>query len=179
MIPSYILFPLAIVAGGLGRRIVGGLGSQWLGVDLGDTPVRAFWAALLAGVSVLAGAPLLFACAVLIGIFAGSTVGMWGGFSIGHSPGRNTGTDILLMTAHGLAGTIVVACAAYWFGLSWWPLVAAGALCAPCYALAWWQPVEIPLLGCYRGDTIAGSDPPPEAELTWGALVGVAIALAA
>lgn len=160
----------AAVAGALGRRFAGGLMSQWLRLDLGDAPVRVLWGAMLAGVAVAAGLPWQYAAAIVPCVFLGSTVGYYGAMSAGNQPGRSVALDWLLLTLHGLAGTALLSIAAWYQGLLWWPLLAAGAACAPCYAAAWRCPIEFPALGCLR------VDPPPTAELMWGATVGIAVA---
>jgi hypothetical protein len=85
--------------------------------------------------------------------------------------------DFALMSVHGFVGTAPGAAIAMYAGhVSWWTLLAAGLMAAPCYALAWLFPWDIPMLGCYADST--KYDPPPTAELLWGAYVGGATVLA-
>lgn len=167
-----------LLLGALGRRIAGGLGSQWAGVDLGTQLQRLAWGVVLAGVAAVAGATWWQAAALIPAIWLGSVAfGFWGSMTAGHQVGRSAAIDWLLLTAHGAGGMLFAAAGAWWVGLHWLPLSIAGLACAPCYALAWWRPWQIPWLGCYRADPVYQTDPPPTAELLWGACVGVAVAL--
>ena len=163
---TVILIAFAAIASGLGRRMVGGVLSQWLNTDLGDIPVRMLWGAILAAVACASGLWWPYALAVVPCVWIGATVGYWDAML------PRTWRDAVMLTLHGVGGVVALAAGAYALGLAWWWPLAAGLLCAPCYALALACPVEAPWIGCYR------HDPPPTAEVLWGACVGVGVVLA-
>jgi len=185
------IVPIAAIAGAFGRRIAGGVLSQWCGFDVGTQAQRAIWGLLLGLVALAATGPPwvswhagLVVMGVAAGIWAGSCAVGFGlpgcadtGLQVGRVPGRDGVTwsawryDQAALLWHGCGGMLLPAVLAWWMGLTWWWLAIAAALCGPCYELAYDAPLESPWLGCLR------SDPPPTAELLWGALVGVAIAL--
>jgi hypothetical protein len=185
------IIPVAAVAGAFGRRIAGGVLSQWCGVDQGTQVQRVIWGLLMGLVALAARGPpgtdwhaWLVLPGVAFGIWAGSCVFAFRlpwcadtGLQVGRVPGRAGVTwsawwyDQAALLWHGCGGVLLPALLAWWLGLTWWWLAIAGALCGPCYELAYDAPMEIPWLGCLH------VDPPPTAELLWGALVGVAMAL--
>lgn len=162
MIP---LILIAAITSALGRRMAGGLLSQWVGLDLGDASVRLLWGVILSANACAAGLAWPHALAVVPLVWAGSTVGYWDAML------PRSWRDAAVLTLHGLGGTAALAAGAYALGLAWWWPLMAGLLCAPCYAMAMVLPMQAPWLGCYR------VDPPPTAELAWGACVGVSVVL--
>lgn len=168
----FIYILSAAILSAFGRRMVGGLLSQWCKTDLGNLPPRIIWGVIIGNIAWYSGATWWQQLACIPLVVAGCSVGFWGSMSAGNQPGRTILMDWLLLTVHGVGATILLAIAAYYVGLVWWPMVIAGLACAPCYAFAWIYPLQAPWLGCYK------VDPPPTAELLWGACVGVAAALA-
>ena len=154
------------IASGLGRRMVGGVLSHWIGFDLGDAPVRILWGVILGLVAFASGLWWPYAIAVVPLVWAGASIGYW------HSMLPNSFRDWVMLTVHGVGGTVLLAGGAYALGLSWWYPLIAGLMCAPCYAFAKAFPWEIHWLECFK------HDPPPTAELIWGACVGAGVALA-
>lgn len=154
----------AAVAGALGRRMAGGLLSQWLGTDLGDQPARALQACLIGLVVLAAGASGWEPVLVIPAVFAGATVGMFGVMI------PVTIKDLALLLAYGLLAVAPVAGLAWAGGYLWWPVLAAGAFRPFAYLYARFFPMGWPLLGCLR------RDPPPTAELLSGAAFGLAVA---
>lgn len=162
---------VAALASALGRRMAGGLLSHWVGVDLGDLPVRILWGVILAVCAYIVGLQWQYALALIPLVWVDTTVGYFGSMSAGNQQGRSHAVDYALLTLHGLSGVLSPAIGAFLLHLNPVWLIASGLLCAPCYALAWVWPWEIPILGCLQ------RDPPPTAELLWGACVGAGVVL--
>ena len=193
LIPFALGIVLATLAGALGRRVAGGLLSYWLRIDVGTQSQRLLWAATAGGTAWAAGGAWWLALAVGAGIWAGSCVfgfGLPGHPSTGMLMGRRPGSrppqpsghwwrDAGGSLWHGLGGVPLPVLALAWGGAAWWWVLAAGALCPACYEVAWRWPLHCPALGCFN-DPRPGMvpDPPPTAELLWGAVVGAAVFLA-
>ncbi len=182
MIPLALLLPGSAIFGALGRRWSGGLLSAWLSFDIGTQPARLIWGATAGLTAWAAGAVRWHAAVLAVCIASGGILfGFWGSLGMGRRVTpvgyRWAGwpmfaRDFALMEVHGLGGMALAALGAWWGGYAWGWLPAAGALCAPCYALAWAAPLDAPWLGCF-----GERDRPPTAELLWGACVGLACAL--
>lgn len=171
---------LAIPVGALGRRFAGGLLSQWLRFDITTQPARIVWGLMLSGLAGLAGAPWWHALAVAPAIWFGSALfGYWGAASVGRDPGRSVLVDELLLLAHGLGAIafVVAGAVAVGYGADAIIMLASAILCPLAYAAAWRWPLQAPWLGCYHGDPVKGTDPPPTAELLWGSTVGLTLVL--
>jgi hypothetical protein len=76
------------------------------------------------------------------------------------------------MFVYGAGCVAPIAAGALWLGYGWKVLLLlwAAIACPIFYELAWLFPAQMPWLGCYS------NDPPPTAELAWGASVGASIA---
>lgn len=168
MIPEILTALAAILACAMARRIAGGLWPLGLGTQGNRAAAAAIVAGVVFGLSgqvwwALGAAPLAFA-----GYAAGFPPGGMVPRSLEHVGG--------LSQQHGWAAAGPFALAAATLGLAWWPLVIAALLAGPCYWLATlWQPRFCPL-GLNRDGL---PDPPPLAELYFGALLGLALYLAA
>lgn len=167
---------LAIPLGAIGRRIDGGVLETWTGRKWGKITTRFLCASMLALPMFLAGLPPLATLAFIAASWLGGVVGMWSGMGMGRPEWDRTGppesarawfSAAGFMTLYGVLTILPAALALWWFGFSPWPLLAAGLLCAACYEIAFLAPQHCPALGCLRGD------PPPTAELLWGALRGM------
>lgn len=168
---------LAIPLGAIGRRIDGGVLETWTGRKWGKITTRWACASLLALPMFLAGLPPAATLAFIAASWFGGTFGMYGGMGMGRPEHDRTGQPESAsawlsaaqdMTCYGVLTVAPAVLAVMWFGYSPIPLVAAGLLCAACYEIAFRDPQHCPALGCLR------HDPPPTAELLWGALRGVA-----
>lgn len=161
----YILIPIVLIVGALGRRIAGGVLNQWfvgilfqpgafltlLGGDagrvMGDTPARLIYGASMAVAALLAGAGLTVAALMIPAYFIGSTTGNFNSTGMGRS---STGfvECFLGMSVHAALTAVVpyltlVALTMRLHGVSWlafeqggW-LVGLCMLAAPLYDLAW------------------------------------------
>jgi predicted membrane channel-forming protein YqfA (hemolysin III family) len=171
-----IIIIASAVMGGMGRRFAGGLLGQWIGPVVTTQVARLSWGLLCALCALLAGAPSLHALAIIPCIWLGSIFGYFGSMTAGHQPGKTALIDGLLLLAHGIAGVLPLAIGAKLLGYPVSGLLFAGVLCPAAYFLAWAFPLQVPVLGCYCNDPKFQTDPPPTAELIWGAAIGVAIA---
>jgi hypothetical protein len=177
---------LAAVGGGLGRRLAGSKGMP------GGTQVgRAAWAVAVAVTStpaaLLAGAPWWLPPLIGAGFAVGLAVVGNSGMNVGRSIDKHTGQrmfsrpewarGMLQLSGHGASVAALPAIGMTLFGVSPVPVFLAGLACPAMYELAWRHPLHYPRLGLY-GDIIRGPyDPPPTAEVLWGALLaGVAAA---
>lgn len=168
---------LAVPLGAIGRRIDGGVLETWTGRKWGKITTRLACAVGLAVPMFLAGLPPLATLAFIAATWIGGIFGMGStGMSMGRAPG-STGApasarawcaSALEMASYGLFTMFPATIALGAFGFAAWPLALAGLLCAACYELAYRAPLHWPAMGCLR------HDPPPTAELLWGALRGVA-----
>lgn len=168
---------LAIPLGAIGRRIDGGVLETWTGRKWGKITTRWACASLLALPMFLVGLPPAATLAFIAASWLGGIFGMGHGMGMGRPEHDRTGPPIdpqmwriaaYDMTCYGfftVAPAVLVMGA---FGYSPIPLMAAGLACAACYELAFRAPLHWPAMGCLR------HDPPPTAELLWGALRGVA-----
>ena len=164
----------ALIAGsaplvGIGRRIAGGLFGDLFGWILGDTPVRAFFAATGAAALLAGGAVWWMAAIGAVSVFAGATSGNFGAAAMGH--GR-TGFwhDFAWLIPHGLAHAALLAAAMAVAGHGvWWLPLAGGALISPCYVLGW----SLPASWNWRGLGVGM----PASELIWGTAFGLSLAL--
>lgn len=172
MLYSLALALMSLPLGAFGRRWSGGLLSDWLHFDIGTQGGRAVWGACLACVAALAGAPWWLALALGAGFPIGSAIR-------GNSPGMGvTGlADVGWLTLHGAAVVALpaaVAFAAIGSPLAVWPLLLAGALCAPCYIVTHQWPLTAPWLGC---DAAGPRDKrTATAEMLWGAVLALGVA---
>lgn len=168
--------PAAFFFGGLGRRVAGGIGEEWLGHKTpgGDTPVRVFFGATVAAAAALGGAVWWHALALVPLTWVGAATGNFNSMAMGRGT-SSLGHDILGMTAHGVLSALLPALGAWWLGYSWVWIVGAGLLAAPSYTLGWsvtglagkpsWP------LGLRSGTEIA--------EAVWGGLCALGAFLAA
>lgn len=192
MLEVLLVFGAAIL-GAFGRRLAGGLGSQWLGKDLGTQPQRLIWG-ISTGLTVLAcGQPWYVALAALVSVVVSSAIFGYAApwvkspttMSMGHAPGDPNGPvsmpqfwrDFGWMTYHGVGGVLFLTIGSWYLGLFWPAILAAGVLCAPCYTLAYVVKPNIPWLGMLNAPEKGLVDAPPAGEFLWGALVGVGVAL--
>lgn len=191
----FIALLLSAIVGAFGRRFDGGLLSQWLGFSIGTQGGRAVWGIMTAIIALFTN--LVFhgtwiwlpSLLIGVGIVLGSILfGYYDALNSGLSVGGRSGPfilsefihDNLLMTLHGIGGTLFPALVVWWFGYNFWWLVIAGLLCSPLYVLAFWKPWNVKWLGCINDPTIIannGIDAPPTGELYWGAAVGIATCL--
>jgi hypothetical protein len=171
----WLLADAIVLANALGRRIAGGVLSQWVG-PIGGTQVARLVQAVILGASVAVLAPVwwwgLPAAAVC---FCGA---VWGfprwfppDFRASHMVPRDA-ADAAGIAVNGMIACAPLAAGAALAGVAWWPFVAAGLARGPFYWLAaQWSP-DVPWLGVFR------RDPPPFAELLSGAALGAAVVLA-
>jgi hypothetical protein len=168
-----LLAAVVIVVNAFGRRFAGGLLSQWIG-PIGGTQVARLVQAVIVGASIAALAPVWWWGAAAVPFaFAGATAGFYG--RAGMMPPHPLYPGVL---AHGLLAVAPLVLGAWWLGLAWWWLVAAGVLRAPAYWLAQvWSP-HCPALGLIDRRRQGGAyDPPPWAEFMSGAVLGLALVL--
>ena len=71
------VMPAVAFAGGMGRRIAGGVYNDWMGHASpgGDWPIRAIEGALFVGIALAGGFPLLWAVLIGIGVTLGAGLG--------------------------------------------------------------------------------------------------------
>jgi hypothetical protein len=171
-----LLLMAAAIGGAIGRRIDGGVLQMWTGRDPGKIATRLILAVAIAFPMQLAGLPAIEMLAFVAATWVGGVVGMWSGMSMGRvgdmqAPPVSTAAWLSafgFMTLYGVGTVLPAVGVLWWFGWSFWPTLIVGLLCAPIYEIAFRWPWHIPRLGCFR------YDPPPTAELVWGALRGVA-----
>lgn len=171
-----LAIPLGLILGAFARRSVGGWLSKTIHYDITDPFIRLMWACLMALVAFSAGLIWWQSLAIIPIFWVGSTTGMFSGFTMGRKNGRNIWLDTGCMLVYGSGCLIPLAVAAFFVGLTPLFLISAAVLCPVIYELAWLFPLEIPALGCYHNDPVYLTDPPPTAELFWGAIVGMAVA---
>lgn len=155
---------IAILASAIGRRMAGGLLSQWLGTNLGDVPVRILWGALVSA-ALCVSMPWWLACICGFGLPVGLTIRGNAGQALA------SWRDGAMLTLHGVVVVAIHAAALAAIGAAWWWPVCAEVLCAPCYAVANVIPIRVQWLGIERGGA-------PLAELLWGGLLGAALVAA-
>jgi hypothetical protein len=146
-----IIILAAVIANGFGRRFAGGLLQQWLG-PIGGTQVGRLVQAAIAGASVAvlawhAGQALLpiwwVPLAAAAAVFVGATWGFpryalrWPFLNLraSHMVPEGLG-DTIGLSLNGIAACAPLALLAWWLGLDWWWLVAAGVVRGPAYWLA-------------------------------------------
>lgn len=170
--PHLLALPLGALLGAFARRSVGGWLSATIGYDITDPFIRLLWGVLMGAVAFAAGAVWWQAAAVVPLLWAGSTTGMFSGFTMGRATGRSVWKDAGCMLLYGSGCISLLFAAAVLAGYGWSSLILldAALLCPVIYELAWLFPLNIPALGCLK------QDPPPTAELVWGAFVGIAVA---
>lgn len=132
-----------VMAGGVARRLRGGLAAQWARSKLGGTHVaRLGQAAVVGGCVAALGAPWTWA-AIAAGLFLLGTP--WGyPRLLPHRPWVSmksnmipqTGLDTLSLSINAVIAYAPLAAGAWWAGLAWGWVVAAGALWGPLYWLA-------------------------------------------
>ena len=168
---------LAVPLGALGRRVDGGVLETWTGRKWGKITTRLVFAVGLALPMFLAGLPPAATLAFIAASWLGGIVGMWNGMGMGRPAHDRTGPPEspealgaagAQMLAYGTLAVLPSAAVMTLFGYSPWPLWLAGIACPLVYEIAFRRPLHWPALGCLR------HDPPPTAELLWGALRGVA-----
>ena len=190
----------ALVAGAVGRRLAGGWLSDLLGFDAGTHASRLIWAVMMG--SVVLDSDLLDQDVnwmavpwTMFAVWFGSSVFGFGfpwekvktGLRAGRDPSRpDAGIiswqawrhDMLCLTWHGVGGVSLLVLGAAYFNESWEFIFGAGLLCGPAYELAYRYPLNVPQLGCLNDVSKGLFDPPPTAELIWGALLGGSLATA-
>lgn len=149
-----------VIVGALGRRIDGGLLSQWVRHDVGRWEARAVWGVLavwaLYTFHLSQGIPSWWLVGSAAWLPLGSAV--WGN---GGRP-LKTVLNYLSVLFHGLSVMSVPIVVAFLTGGAWWHPLVVAVLTVPIYMLANRIPASIPWLGC-RPD-----DPEPLAELVCG-----------
>lgn len=144
----------------------------WIDLPGGGQSARAICALMIAAPALIAGVYL--AAALTAALFLGMVAAGWGkAMDIGRVAGRRL-TDALGMSGWGLVATMPTAAVLWWFGLSWWPLLIAGALFGPIYALCWW-------IGDVRGlprVRLLAAGPTEWGEVFVGAVIGAALGAA-
>jgi hypothetical protein len=165
--------PLAVVLGGLGRRVAGGAFQQWTGLDVGDFPARAFFGLTLT-ISLMLGHYEWWCWLIILFTFLGCSIPNFGGIALGRS-GNSYRRDALGLTAHGaLSMGITALPLAYFHPYGIIYLVLAGCLIVPMYEIGW-------TLAGVRGRALlplglrGGSE---LGELFWGGTCGVGAYLA-
>ena len=168
---------LAVPLGAVGRRIDGGVLETWTDRKWGKITTRLACASMLALPMFLAGLPPLATLAFIAATWLGGIVGMWSGMGMGRPEWDRTGepestrawlSAAGFMTLYGVLTVLPAAIAMELFGYSGALIFGAGLACAAVYEVAFRAPLHWPAMGCLR------YDPPPTAELMWGALRGVA-----
>lgn len=168
---------LAVPLGAVGRRIDGGVLETWTDRKWGKITTRFLCAGMLALPMFLAGLPPLATLAFIAATWLGGIFGMGGGMGMGRPVHDRTGEPesarawsgaALEMTGYGVLTVVPAVTVLGLLGYSPWPLALTGLACAACYELAFRAPLHWPAMGCLR------QDPPPTAEMIWGALRGVA-----
>lgn len=165
LVSLWLLFPAAALLGALGRRMQGGVLSQWLGVDIGDFPPRLLFAVILGAAGFGAGLVWWEALALVAAAFAGTTVAVGGMSAV-------TWRDAGLLLVHGLGVAAPIVALAWLGGFAWWWPLAACLARPALYFAARALPLNAPWLGCKTVDFC------PTAELTSGAALGVAVVAA-
>ena len=124
---------LCAAVGAAGFRLRGSaLWSRITGRGAGTARVFA-WALPLAVVSPL---PWAWVPALAAALWLGSLAAWWGSLDMGRNEG-SFARDFALHALRGMVWVIPAALVLTAAGRLWWPLLAAGALCAPIYAVAW------------------------------------------
>ena len=154
VIVSIGLGSLAALLGGLGRRIAGGGFEEWTGgpgtggIDLGDLPVRIFYAAMIVCAAYLAGGfqPIeafgwtfpawLQPIALGIGIWIGTTIPNFSAIDLGKGEGA-AWSDLAWLTLKGLLNVAVPVLVAIAGGHAWPWLLAGGLAIGVAYWLGW------------------------------------------
>jgi hypothetical protein len=173
-----LIITASFVLGGLGRRVAGGAFQQWTGKDIGDLPVRLFFGACIALAALLAGATWWVAAFLILAIWAGTTIPLFGGLGMGRS-GNDYWQDFGGMTAHGALGMSILMIPAPWLHINWLPLWLAGLSISPLYTVGWSLTHQLPngsrevawLPYSLKGGSEVG-------EVLWGGAVGIGTALA-
>ena len=129
-------------------------------------------ALMIAAPALIAG-PLV-ALSLAVALFVGMCLAGWGDeMDIGRVAGKRL-SDALGMSGWGLVTVTPAILALFWFGYAWWPLLIAGILFGPIYALCWW-------IGDVRGlprVRLLATGPTEWAEVAVGAVVGAALGVA-
>lgn len=162
----------------IGNRIRGGLWSDDISshVHWGATTARIFaWglpcmAVALCSQYVFHGHVTWVAFMMAPLMWIGATAPMFNGIDLGTQDGTFFG-DFIGLTVHGVL-RVLPACIIL-FPLGYFPfyLVAAGLLNGPCYVMAYRSKYSSNLWNIYANDR------PPQAEMFFGALIGIAIAI--
>lgn len=139
-----IITLLGIVAfciGAIGRRVAGGAFEQWTGLDIGDLPVRVFFAVTVASAALMGGATWLIAGLMVPAVWVGTTTGNFESLAMGVDHKYGVAHDWLGMTAHGMLSAVLPAAVVLWATDStpvyWAVFVAITFLASPCYYLGW------------------------------------------
>lgn len=136
---------LAIVLGGLGRRIAGGVLNQWAGLSgegdarvMGDHPARLIFGATVAFSAFLGGCPWKLALILIPCVWVGTTTGNFESMAMGRGS-HSKYHDWLGMTAHAVLSAILPALAVFLIypALPWWWIGLLPLLAAPGYELGW------------------------------------------
>jgi hypothetical protein len=183
-----VLAAVVVIANAFGRRVAGGLLSQWVG-PIGGTQVARLVQAAIVGASVLVlGGPWEWALAAVPLAFAGATWGFPGfdlrppfvHFGVSRMEARNL-LDTVGLSVNGLAACAPLAAGAWWVGLPVWPLLLAGVARGPAWWLAWLACPRLRWLGTEKWveQPIARwvLMPTALAELYSGAALGLALVL--
>ena len=124
---------LSGAAGGIGRRVAGGLIEDLTHVKTGDQGIRLLFAATLSLAmvfAVLAGGTVFEWWHLLIMIplnWIGTTLGNLDGIGMGRN-GHTWSRDFLALTAVSIAGCVLPAAAMWWLGYSAWYWVFLGGI---------------------------------------------------
>lgn len=147
-------------------------GDAWLHLPVGGQIIRATCALMIAAPALIAG--MYLAAALAVALFVGMAAAGWGkAMDIGRVAGKRI-ADAVTMSGWGLVAVAPSVGVFWWFGLSWWPLLIAGALFGPIYALCWW-------IGDVRGlprVRLLAAGPTEWAEVFVGAVIGAALGVA-
>src|SRR6185312_1680384 len=119
--------PLAFLAGGIARRVAGGVLNDWFGRRAPGTLAKLTYASTIGGISALAGAVWWFALVLAVNVFFGHVIhGLWDAGGMGRSGTDNTAfswrrfiRDWFALWVYGLGQVIVAALLTVWIENVW------------------------------------------------------------
>ena len=155
-----VLCSLAVLIGGFGDRLRGGLFGNRIGWGTGLARLVA-WSIPVALLTALAGLPLIYLVPMIIGLYLGCCAGQYDSLSMGHRGGKTGLQAWLGMSFWGTARLIIPAIIIGIFTQHVpWLIIVGFFSCPVLYYIAWYAPPKFYFKGFGYGDGPAtGYDP--------------------